>query len=110
MILQVTDPDGKSLGKVDTGTCPEVLAAKLAKAGAYTITVTGFRGATGDFTVDVRPVLSPSKTTTDFNLLVFDDVKNRKECQEGLFVNDLYGEHRRLLPGDCLDWADWQAR
>ena len=40
---------------------------------AYTITVTGFRGATGDFTVDVLPVLSPSKTTTDFNLLVFDD-------------------------------------
>ena len=58
-----------------------MLAAKLAKAGAYTITVTGFRGATGDFTVDVRPVLSPSKTTTDFNLLVFDD--------EGAFLGAL---------------------
>jgi hypothetical protein len=81
LILQVTDPDGKSLGKVDTGTSPEVLATKLAKAGAYTITVTGFRGATGDFTVDVRPVLSPSKTTTDFNLLVFDD--------EGTFLGAL---------------------
>ena len=72
LILSVTDPDGKNLGTVDTGSSPEVLATKLAKAGAYTITVTGFRGATGDFTVDVRPVLSPSKTTTDFNLLVFD--------------------------------------
>ena len=73
LILSVTDPDGNNLGTVDTGTSPEVLATRLAKAGAYTITVTGFRGATGDFTVDVRPVLSPSKTTTDFNLLVFDD-------------------------------------
>ena len=44
------------------------------------------------------------------HLLVFDDVKSRKECGEGLFVTDLYGKQRRLLPGDCLDGADWQAR
>ena len=43
------------------------------------------------------------------HLLVFDDVKRRKECGEGLFVTDLYGKHRRLLPGDCLGWADWQS-
>ena len=43
------------------------------------------------------------------HLLVFDDVKKRKECREGLFVTDLYGKQRRLLPGDCLDLGDWQA-
>jgi Tol biopolymer transport system component len=42
-------------------------------------------------------------------LLVFDDVKSRKDCGEGLFMTDLRGEDRRLLPGDCLDFADWQA-
>jgi Tol biopolymer transport system component len=43
------------------------------------------------------------------HLLVFDNVKSRKECHEGLFVTDLYGKHRRLLPGDCLFFGDWQA-
>jgi len=43
------------------------------------------------------------------HLLVFDTVKSRKECGEGLFVTDLYGKHRRLLAGDCLAFADWQA-
>jgi Tol biopolymer transport system component len=43
------------------------------------------------------------------HLLVLDDVKSRPECGEGLFVTDLHGKDRRLLPGDCLAWADWQA-
>ena len=43
------------------------------------------------------------------HLLVFDDVKSRKECGQGLFVTDLYGKQRRLLPGDCIDSGDWQA-
>ena len=42
------------------------------EAGDYTITVSGFGGATGDFTVDVREILAPSTTTTDFNVLLFD--------------------------------------
>ena len=33
--------------------------------------VSGFDGDTGDFTVQVRPITSPSKVTTDFNLLFF---------------------------------------
>ena len=49
-----------------------MLVTTLRQAGPYKITVSGFEGATGDFTVDVRPVLSPSKVTTDFNLLLFD--------------------------------------
>ena len=43
------------------------------------------------------------------HLLVFDTVKARPDCAEGLFVTDLRGKHRRLLPGDCLHTADWQA-
>ncbi len=72
VILTVTKPDGTVLGPQDTGTSPEVIATTLDQAGAYTITVTGFDGATGPFTVDVFPVLAPSAVTTDFNLLFFD--------------------------------------
>jgi Tol biopolymer transport system component len=43
------------------------------------------------------------------HLLVFDTVKTRKDCHEGLFVTDLYGKHRRLLPGDCIYFGDWQG-
>jgi hypothetical protein len=72
LILSVDAPDGTNLGTIDTGTSPEVLDTKLTQAGTYTITITGFGGDTGDFTVDVRPVLAPSKVTTDFNALFFD--------------------------------------
>lgn len=72
LILSVDAPDGTNLGTIDTGTSPEVLAVKLSQAGTYTITVAGFAGDTGDFQVTVRPVVAPSKVTTDFNVLVFD--------------------------------------
>ena len=72
LVLTVTAPDGTVLGEVDTGASPEVFVTTLKQAGPYKITVSGFEGATGDFTVDVRPVVSPSKVTTDFNLLLFD--------------------------------------
>ena len=70
LILTVTAPDGTDLGTIDTGSSPEVLVTRL-KAGTYTITVEGFEGETGDITVDVRPVSSPSKVSTDFNVLLF---------------------------------------
>lgn len=73
--LTITDPDGNVIGDVDTGTSPEVFATVL-KSGTYTVTVSGFEGATGPFTVDVRPVLSPSKVSTDFNVLLFDPEGN----------------------------------
>lgn len=72
LILDVTTPDGTELGPIDTGTSPESVATTIKQAGKYTITVSGFGGDTGDFTVDVRPVTAPSKVTTDFNLLFFD--------------------------------------
>ena len=71
LILSVTAPDGTSLGTIDTGAAPETLAATLAQAGDYTITISGFDDARGDFTIDVRPILAPSRVTTDFNLLFF---------------------------------------
>ena len=71
LILTVTKPDGTQVGPVDTGASPEVAPVTLDQAGKYTITVTGFAGATGDFTVDIRPILAPTKVTTDLNLLIF---------------------------------------
>jgi hypothetical protein len=76
LILSVDAPDGTNLGEVDTGTSPESLAVTLNQAGKYKITVSGFDGDTGDFTLDARPVLSQSKVTTDFNALLFDEDGN----------------------------------
>ena len=53
LILSVTAPDGTDLGTIDTGSSPETLAPTLDQPGTYTITVSGFDGDTGDFTVDV---------------------------------------------------------
>lgn len=70
LVLTVVAPDGTVVGQIDTGASPETLATTL-EAGSYTIIVSGFGGATGDFTVDVRPIVAPSDVTTDFNLLIF---------------------------------------
>jgi hypothetical protein len=72
LILSVDAPDGTNVGTIDTGSSPEQLATTLNQAGAYTITISGFDGDTGDFTLDVSPVLSPSTVSTDFNALLFD--------------------------------------
>jgi hypothetical protein len=71
LILSVTAPDGTDVGTIDTGSSPEVLSTTLRQAGTYTITISGFDGDLGDFTVDVREILSPSRVSTDFNLLFF---------------------------------------
>ena len=86
LVLTVTAPDGTVLGEVDTGTSPEVFVTTLKQAGPYKITVSGFDGATGDFTVDVRPVVSPSRVTTDFNLLLFD--------ADGSFIGAIADQNR----------------
>jgi hypothetical protein len=85
LVLSVHAPDGTNLGEIDTGTSPEVLVTTLSQAGPYTITVSGFDDAAlGDFTVDVSPVVSLSKVTTDFNALFFDrDGNYRGAVAEG---------------------------
>ncbi len=72
VIIEVTDPDGNSTGEIDTVTSPETFTTTLKKAGAYKITVTGYDGSVGDYTVVVRPITAPSKVTTDFNVLFFE--------------------------------------
>ena len=44
----------------------------LPATGTYTFEVSGFEGAVGNFTFEVRPVLGSSRTTTDLNALFFD--------------------------------------
>jgi hypothetical protein len=73
LIIDVTTPGGDHLGPVDTGASPEVIPYTIEQAGDHTITVSGYQGATGDFTVDVSVIESPSNTTTDFNALFFDE-------------------------------------
>ncbi len=70
LVLTVTAPDGSVLGPADSGSSPETVSTRL-KAGAYTITVGGFDATTGPFTVDVFPILTPSRVTTDLNVLFF---------------------------------------
>lgn len=71
LILDLVKPDGTEVGPIDTGSSPEKLATKLDQEGNYKITVSGFNGDTGDFTLKVEPVLSPSDVTQDFNVLAF---------------------------------------
>ncbi|WP_230486995.1 S8 family serine peptidase [Nocardioides anomalus] len=73
LVLTVEGPDGSVVGPVDTGTSPEIAATTITQAGDYTITVAGYEDSTGPFTLTVAQVLQPSKTTTDFNALLFTD-------------------------------------
>lgn len=96
LILDLKKPDGTEVGPVDTGSSPERLSAVLDEPGAYTITVSGFDGAAGDFTVHMNPVLAPSKVSTDFNLLIF----NAAGDYLGMFGDDntLSGRPQEVLP------------
>ncbi|MCH1868546.1 S8 family serine peptidase [Nocardioides sp. CFH 31398] len=71
VVVSVRGPNGFEVGPVDTITSPEVVPIDDARPGRYTVTVTGFQGATGRFTVQAAPVVAPSDTSTDFAALVF---------------------------------------
>nr|WP_232530780.1 S8 family serine peptidase [Microlunatus antarcticus] len=77
--MTITDPDGRQLVRSDAG-AGEVWSTRLTRPGPYTVEVAGYEDETGDFTVDVSPVLAPSAVTTDLNLLVFDE--------DGTFLGD----------------------
>ncbi|GAB2479238.1 S8 family serine peptidase [Jatrophihabitans fulvus] len=95
VIVTVTRPDGSTVGPIDTGSSPEFAGLTLTQSGTYTITVDGFDSSVGGFTVDVLPVTSLSKVTTDFNVLLF--------TESGEFVGSS-GDDNRLtgLPVDIL--------
>jgi hypothetical protein len=97
LILTLRDPDGNVLQEADRGISPEILFQKLARTGRYTFEVSGFQGDLGDFTFELRDVVSPSRTTTDLNLLLFTDTGQFT----GLVANDvnqLSGNPIELLP------------
>jgi len=96
LILSVDAPNGTNLGEVDTGSSPETLAVTLDQAGEYTVTVSGYDGETGDFTVDAAPILAPSTVSTDFNALLFDaDGEFVGSVDE---VNSLTGRPSEIAP------------
>jgi hypothetical protein len=77
VILELRDPAGNTIaGPIDTGTSPEQIVATLPTDGTYTLAVEPFDDATGPYTVDIRPVVAPSRTTTDLNALFFDQDGN----------------------------------
>jgi hypothetical protein len=72
VVIELRDAAGNVLvGPIDTGTSPEQIVATLPADGTYTLAVMPFEDATGPYTVDVRPVLSETRTTTDLNVLLF---------------------------------------
>ncbi len=71
LVMRVTAPDGRVLVTSDTTTSPEVFATELDQSGGYRVDVSGYRSASGPFTLDVSPV-APSAVTTDLNVLFFD--------------------------------------
>lgn len=96
LVLTVTAPDGTVLARTDDVTSPEVFTTRLDQPGPYTIEVSGYSGETGDFTVDVSPVLEPSRVSTDFNVLFFD--MNGTFLGDSADVNALTGRPLELSP------------
>ena len=78
VVLGLFDPDGNLIaGPIDTGTTPEQIVATLPATGEYTLAVLPFdEDSTGPYTVDVRPILAGTKTTTDLNVLLFSAAGN----------------------------------
>jgi hypothetical protein len=75
VILELIDPNGQTLVIQDTGT-GETLFSFLPTTGNYTVRVTGFQGATGQFTIKVNETDGKPLVTTDLNLLIFDETGN----------------------------------
>ena len=79
LVMTITNPDGTLLVRSDEA-AGEVYSTGLDQAGTYEITISGYEGETGDYTVDVSPVEQPSAVTTDLNLLIFGE--------DGTFLGD----------------------
>jgi hypothetical protein len=75
VVLQLIDPNGQILATQDTGT-GETMFSFLPTAGNYTVRVTGFQGAEGQFTIKVNETDGKPLVGTDLNLLIFDEAGN----------------------------------
>ncbi|HEY0240099.1 MAG TPA: S8 family serine peptidase [Friedmanniella sp.] len=95
LVMTVTAPDGTVLATSDTAAA-ETFSTVLDQHGAYRVDVSGYEGETGDFTVDVSPVLQPSGVTTDLNLLLFDAAGHF--LGDSADVNAQTGRPLELLP------------
>lgn len=71
LILTLIDPAGHVVAVADNTTVPEQLVTFLTVSGSYTIRVTGFNNARGDFALQVNSVSGSSAVTSDFNILLF---------------------------------------
>lgn len=71
LIITVIDPAGHVLAVQDNTTVPEQLVTFLPLAGTYTIRISGFLGATGDFALQVNSVSGTAAMTADYNVLLF---------------------------------------
>lgn len=71
LIITLIDPNGHIVAVQDNTTVPEQLVTFLPVSGTYTISISGFQGATGDFALQVNSATGASNMTSDFNILLF---------------------------------------
>ena len=71
LIITLIDPAGHVVAVQDNTTVPEQLVTFLPVAGTYTIRITGFANATGDFSLQINAASGSAGVTTDFNILLF---------------------------------------
>jgi len=71
LIITLIDPAGHVVAVQDNTTVPEQLVSFLPTSGTYTIRITGFEGATGDFAFQVNSVTGTASVAADFNILLF---------------------------------------
>ncbi|HEU5078685.1 MAG TPA: S8 family serine peptidase [Opitutaceae bacterium] len=71
LIVTLTDPAGNIIAVQDATTVPELLLTFLPVSGKYTISISGFEGATGDFFYQVYSASGTAAVTSDYNILLF---------------------------------------
>jgi hypothetical protein len=69
-VVDVFDPNGNLVVHQDTG-FPEEVFFFAPVSGNHTVRVTGFQGATGEFTVTAHNASGTQRITVDYNLLFF---------------------------------------
>lgn len=71
LIITLTDPSGHIVAVEDETTVPELMLTFLPVSGKYTINISGYQGATGDFYYQVYSATGTAAVTSDYNILLF---------------------------------------